>query len=86
MARSQSDEQKPKARKTGNRPWLESSPQLYRRREMARANAESRAERGDLGQLERLDELLGPGVGARRERARLNARLADSERAGGKAR
>lgn len=41
------------------------------------ARQEARTARTDEQQLARLDELLGPGAGAKRERARLHKRIED---------
>ena len=43
------------------------------------ARAEARASRTDEEQLAHLDKLLGKGVGAKRERARLAKRIADKQ-------
>ena len=56
-----------------NVPWK------FRRTAERRAAAEdrqrARKERGDAGQLARLDEMFGVGEGAQRERARLAKRI-----------
>ena len=52
-----------------NRPWKAQA--RARKREQAQVRADERAARGDAGQLAHLDALLGPGMGAQRERARL---------------
>ena len=58
-------------------------PQRELRRKSARLLAKSRSERNDKEQLKKLDDFLGKGVGAKKERARLNARiLNDSQRKG----
>jgi hypothetical protein len=46
-----------------------------RRREAAEVRAEARANRTTLQQLKRLDEILGEGVGAEKERAHLEKQL-----------
>jgi len=46
------------------------------RREAAAEMAEARSNRTDEQQLARLDSMLGEGMGARKERARLTARIA----------
>jgi len=46
-----------------------------RRREAAEARAEARANRTALQQLERLDEILGEGLGAAKERSCLEKQL-----------
>lgn len=63
----------PKQRRKPQAPWK------FRVMAQRRADAEERQAardaRGDEGQLERLDEMFGPGKGAQRERARLVDRL-----------
>jgi len=45
------------------------------RRERAQHLAEARANRSDQQQLDRLDSILGAGVGASKEREKLTARI-----------
>jgi len=42
-------------------------------------NKKARAKRGDAGQLKMLDSMFGKGKGAKKERKRLNARIAKAE-------
>tara|TARA_Y100000590_G_scaffold143436_2_gene164807 strand:+ start:59582 stop:59821 length:240 start_codon:yes stop_codon:yes gene_type:complete len=51
-------------------------PQRQRRQESAKKCAEARAKRSDKQQLAHLDKLLGKNKGAKKERARLKARIA----------
>jgi len=51
-------------------------PQRQQRRESAKKCAEARAKRSDKQQLAHLDKLLGKNKGAKKERARLKARIA----------
>jgi hypothetical protein len=60
-------------RRQRNRPW-KAQVQAHKR-EQAEARQRERESRGDAGQLARLDALLGAGMGAQRERARLQRRL-----------
>lgn len=64
-----------KGRRTGTRRKYRAKLMGFTRREERRADAENRAEyreqRGWTGQLAELDRRLGPGVGAKRERDRL---------------
>lgn len=48
---------------------------LTRKRTEAEVRAAERVERGDSGQLARLDAAFGPGNGAKKERTRLTLRL-----------
>jgi hypothetical protein len=50
------------------------------RREEAKKRTLKRAERSPEDQLLKLDEYLGPGKGAKRERARLQEQIADEPR------
>lgn len=54
-------------------------PQRSRRRAKARRLAEARAERTDEQQLKELDDLLGKGKGAKKERARLKNKISKAE-------
>jgi len=47
------------------------SAEIERRRDAAQERAEARASRSAQQQLKKLDDLLGKGVGAVKERARL---------------
>ena len=53
----------------GSRP-----DKLEQKRQEAEQRAGAREERGDKGQLDRLDKMHGKGKGAKKERARLLAR------------
>lgn len=56
-----------------NVPWKYKV--LAKKREAADERQRAREERGDAGQLARLDALFGEGQGAQRERKRLAKRL-----------
>lgn len=58
-----------KSRRTNNRPWKSGLQQA--KREAAELRQRQRDARSPQQQLDRLDSLLGVGVGAQRERARL---------------
>lgn len=60
-------------RRQRNRPWRAQAQ--ARKREQAEARQAARDARGPAGQLAHLDALLGTGMGARKERARLQRAL-----------
>ena len=72
-ARARTDEAPKKERRRRTAPWKYRV--MAERRAAAEERQAARAARGDEGQLARLDDLLGPGKGAQRERARLVDRL-----------
>ncbi len=74
-----------KGRRTGNRKRLGRNTRAGDREVEARDRAEVREQRGWTGQLAELDRRLGPGVGAKRERERLELeRVVARAMAGGK--
>ena len=58
-----------------------SHPQRSRRQESAKKCAKARVERTDQQQLQHLDELLGKNKGAKKERAKLKAKIASAKKA-----
>lgn len=54
-------------------------PQRQRRQESAKRCEEARAKRTNEQQLAHLDELLGKGKGAKKERAKLKAKIAKAK-------
>lgn len=66
--------QAPRAQRNGAKaPWK--ARLVAQRRQAAEERQAARDARDDAAQLRRLDALLGAGVGAKKERARLEARL-----------
>ncbi len=55
------------------------SAEIERRRDAAQERAEARASRSAQQQLELLDDLLGKGEGAGKERARLEKQLRNNK-------
>jgi len=57
-----------------------SVPQRTRRQEQAEKLRKARAKRTDQQQLAELDRVFGKGKGAKKERARLKARIAEGKK------
>ena len=80
---AQKYKQESKKQEAGNEPRSVRScthPQRTRRQENAKKVLSERAKRTDQEQLQKLDKLLGKNKGAKKERSRLKAKIAQGKK------
>lgn len=74
-------QEKKKEVESENRPVRQCThPSRVRRQESAKKCADARAKRTDKEQLIHLDKVLGKNKGAKKERAKLKARISEGKR------